>query len=575
LHSLLPTLSKIISRGTYLRPYILKGLEVCLQPRNLPIFESVQDKFIPVLFNSYLASPSKEVLSFIQKYPANPDYAEKLLKMLINKTINIKRDKDGKMEDILLHMILITKMLPKLKIISESDKEILIRFANVFIENDQGKMQKKAYDVMRLVCKADYKLVENIVMSNSITKCHEVARKARLRVFDELTNHWNYQELTEKLNTLIIEIMHSLRSNSKKTREVSKGFILKIGEFMSTQGQFLILLNTVLSGLASLIDTTKSATIDILSCLLRHFIKNQDQSGQNIFDSYDSQQTYLCELCTTISYLLADPSKEVNRAVLKFFKDIISLLSIEKAISILDKVLGGIFSNMVEKNTLKVKVRYVIEKLLKKIGYEELEKRFPEKHKKLLHYIARDLRKKHKKENKAKKDKEQEKDEEMIDVDNPIREEKQAPQPALPREYHFMNELDIPAMPKIKQKAQTNKSKDVQIVGGKFVINEDPEKRQRSDSENDEQADEVLYKKRKVNDDGIVVNSTGDEYKSSSAKGDMNKPGKATPHAYVQFNAKILNKRKRVKIANKMNNLIKTAKQGVLKGLKARKRKNA
>lgn len=199
-----------------MRPHILRGLEVCLIPQNLKIFQSVQDKFLPVLFNSYLASPNKAVLSFLEKYPAHPDYAEKLVKKLIQKTL--EANKGGKPQEVLLHLNLIVKMLPKLNMIEGNDKEILLRFSSVFIENEQGKMQKKAYEILRLICKADAKIVEDMIFGNSINKCHESARRERIRVLDELANHWSYHQLTEKLNQVIIEIMHSLRSNSKKTR---------------------------------------------------------------------------------------------------------------------------------------------------------------------------------------------------------------------------------------------------------------------------------------------------------------------------------------------------------------------
>ena len=110
-----------------------------------------------------------------------------------------------------------------------------------------------------------------------------------------------------------------------------------------------------------------------------------------------------------------------------------------------------------------------------------------------------------------------------------------------------MDPLDIPATNKVKIQKVTQFD-DVQYKKGKLHIEETDRKRPGS-------SPAPTTKKRKIDDVGVYVKKTSKE----------------KPQAYVQFSQKMLNKRKRVKVANTIDKIIKTAKTGVLKGLKARK----
>ncbi len=69
------------------------------------------------------------------------------------------------------------------------------------------------------------------------------------------------------------------------------------------------------------------------------------------------------------------------------------------------------------------------------------------------------------------------------------------------------------------------------------------------------------------------VKDPGAEYRSKKAKGDMKKPGKADPYAYVPLDMKNLNRRKRAKAAGQFKNLVRGAKKGASKGQKMKAKK--
>jgi hypothetical protein len=130
-----------------------------------------------------------------------------------------------------------------------------------------------------------------------------------------------------------------------------------------------------------------------------------------------------------------------------------------------------------------------------------------------------------------------------------------------------MNPNDLPAVTKKKQKLKS------EVQSGKLVFNEeDRQKRPRPHSDEEAEVVPKPSKKQRPGYDGVIVTLHPSDSQSKHARGDMKKPGRPDPFAYIQFNPSMLNKRKRMKVAAKLDSLVNTAKRGVFKGLKARKR---
>ena len=546
LQQVLPVFSKLISNASLATNYIAKGLKNCITQTTSTVFTNVQDKMLPVVFNTYLHTKAeKELIHLLENYPSTPEYSTKMTKRLIQKVLEATQaDKSNEAH---LLMDLLVAMVPKLTSVEPSEADILRRFILNYIQSSDNKMQKKAYEVLGGLTKLDLSVGEDFIL-HKIEICSEAARKERIRFIWQLVQNWSFEKVISSFGFLVPEILHCFRTKSMKTRDLAKKFSVYLGELMVANNAFRGFLNTVLAGLASEISGTKASTVKLTQTLIKNFISPEEYSLET--------NNYLSEVCLTISYLLKDPNKEVNKACLKFFKGTVPFLHEETCKALAQQLVPGLFSQ----KSLKTLTKYVLAKLINKLGFNYLEALVPEDHKKLVNYVAKELKKKNKKKT---TELTQEDSEEEVNIDKPTPPKPQQA-PPLPREYHFLNPMQIPVQPKVKQHTEDH---PFPLQDGKFLVQEELGKRSRSKAE-----PETRSQKKLKAQDGVSITVSGEDYKSSKAKGDMKKD--KTPHAFVQFNPQILNKRKQAKVSNKMNKLISTAKQGVLKGLKTRKKNN-
>ena len=543
LQSKLPALSKVMTKSSEIKIFIIIGLEKCLIPSNFHLFTDVEDKFVPLLFNNYLASPDKPILSFLKNFPMSPLYTEKMSKRLIQKILEARQE--NKVKDSYLLMDLLIKICGKLTNIDPADKEILGKFVLAYIESNEGKVQKKAYRVLKSLAAVDLPLVERLLNSGEIKICSEVARKERLKVYHELLMKYSIEQTIVSLNKYLIEVMHCLKGQSHKARDLCKASLICISHKLFSKSMFMNLYNSILAGLASNMAATKASSVEILKILLKEFAFGKEFS---MFSSAEEQDSNVFNLATVIVLLLKDESKEVIRAALRFVKGTIPLLSSNSAGVLCESVVKGVFAAFQAiSGNLKHLVRFLIEKLVRKCGFEAVSKVFPAEHLDLLRYVYKESKKKVKK---VQKRKEREDDMQIDEEKFGNRRERVEKEEQEPREYHFLNPLDVPATQ--KKKKQIVKVEEYGMQGDKFVFNEE-------DGDSDEDDDGEKPKKR------VKV--------AEGASKMVKKDKKNKPFAFVQYTADVLNKRKGIKNAGKLNNVVDKAKLGVLKGLKARKKK--
>jgi hypothetical protein len=413
--------------------------------------------------------------------------------------------------------------------------------------SSEGKDQKKAYRVIKSLILVDEALVESLLFSSEVKFCSEVARKERLKVYQGLLIRFPVERVLPMLNKYLIEVMHCLKGQSHKTRDVSKSCLFALSDKLFDQNLFMNLYNSVLAGLASEIDNTKSASVEVLKVLVKHYSFGQSRS---MFQSTEEQDSAVFNLASVVVLMLKDNSKEVVRSSLKFLKGIVQVLTPNSASILSESIVNGIFlkNNEIVGN-LKNLIKFLIEKLIKKCGFETMVKLFPSEHLKLLHHIFRESKKKAKKSTKkgGKSDDDMQIDEEKV---GNIREKAEKTEKA-PPEFHFMNPLDLPATQKKKKKIV--KLQDQHMQGEKFVFNED-------DDELSSDCDKPK-KKRKIDENTEKISKN------------LKNSKKNKPMSFVQYTPDILNKRKSEKSSGKLSKVVDKAKLGVLKGLKARKKK--
>ena len=273
LQAKLPVLSKMIALTSNIKKYVVLGMQKCIKPANFQVFLNTEDKFLPILFNNYLQSPDKSILSLLKEYPTSP------------------------LMDILI------KICAKLTSLDTKEKDLMIEFVKNYIESSDGALQKKAYRMLRSLCTVDTKLVENLLVNGEIKTCNEVARKERLKVYHFLMKNYPIEKTLVMLNKFLLEIIHCIKSSSRKTRDLCKTFVLNIGSKLHSFGLFMNMWNSLLAGLASNIDSTKSTTVDILRLLLKNYSFSKPQS---MFATDLDQDNCLYSISNIVILLLKD-----------------------------------------------------------------------------------------------------------------------------------------------------------------------------------------------------------------------------------------------------------------------------
>lgn len=259
-------------------------------------------------------------------------------------------------------------------------------------------MQKKAYRALCLFGpKLDNDMLAELLleMQDSVQpNARRTRLQALLRVVENIQPDGDFSFVFKVLPEAILGV----KDPNEKTRETAfemlvicghrfldssdKGGYLdhsRIRELRNDDSKNPVSINSyfemVLAGLAGSTPHMVAATVTALARVLFEF--------HNVL-VFDKLQEYI-EL---VWMLLDSPSREIVGAVLGFVKVSVLMMStdtlIEKLPSLLTLILA--WSNE-HKNHFKSKVRHLIERLLRRVGYEALEAAFPEKDKKLLHNI--------------------------------------------------------------------------------------------------------------------------------------------------------------------------------------------
>ena len=542
LQSWLPHLLKQISKSSSIKTSIVIGLEKCLVLANLSLFTQIEDEIIPNLFNNYLSSPDKSILSFLKSFLMTGLFADRICKRLIQKILEAKKGSKGPEGQLLMNLLI--RISSKITQLEFDDKDVLSRFILAYISSSDGKEQKKAYKVLHRLAKVDLELVENLMFAGEIKFCSEVARKERLKVYHELMMSYQVGKVLPMLNKYLIEVMLCLKGQSRKTQDLCKSSLTALSDRLADHRLFMNLYNCVLAGMASEIDNTKSASLEILKIVIKHLAFGQPRS---MFSSIDQQDSGVFNIVTVVSIMVKDTSSEVLRSSLKFLKGILQFLSHDSAVNLCESIIKGVFSKNNEiVADLKNLAKFLIEKLVRKCGFEVVAKVFPQENLKLLYYVAKESKRKAKMmENNEWKgngsDDDMKLDEGRVGsiggnvekVDLGL------------RGYHCLNPVDLPASQK---KKEIVKVQDYRVQGERYVFNED-------DGQVSSGSDKP--KKRMKIDE-----KTGKVTKKDKKSKDFD---------FVQYTPDILKKIKSDKATGKFRKSVGEAKLGVLKGLKSRK----
>lgn len=186
------------------------------------------------------------------------------------------------------------------------------------------------------------------------------------------------------MTPMISEIVLSIKESNKKTRASAYDLLIEVANAMEERNPVdgvTSLVHLILGGLVGSTSQMVSATVMALARILFEFPAHM-----------------IClmdELLPLILMLLRSKSREVSKAILGFLKILLMKLDSDTLTRYAPQIIEGIFTVADDsRNKFRLRVRVILERLAKKVGFEVLEKHVPESHKSLLVHIRKQMNRK-------------------------------------------------------------------------------------------------------------------------------------------------------------------------------------
>ncbi|ORX55604.1 NUC173-domain-containing protein [Hesseltinella vesiculosa] len=292
-------------------------------------------------------------------------------------------------------------------------------------KEDAPLLQKKGYKILnhlmahangRQVILANLGQLQTRLLDATAT-CTPSARKDRIKTFMHVVRLLNSSEL-QFIPCILSEVVISLKEGNEKCRGFAFSTLVDMGNRMKEGGMIKTsqlpgmpadapdapaslreFFTMVTAGLAGTTSQMVGATVTALSRVFFEF--KDDLSGE-----------VASELLQTMNTLVASNNREVVKAALGYVKVCIVVLDAAILAPQLDMIVQHLLSCSHQHRVFKLKLRHVLERLIRRFGYDSIAHLVPEEDKKLISNIQkRRLRaKRQKKERQAGDDEDDEMD---------------------------------------------------------------------------------------------------------------------------------------------------------------------
>lgn len=410
-----------------LRPLSSEQIE-----EDLAVLTAAMPQFLPILFNIYAATTGNNPAAVDDdddSAAASSDLTLKLIETLLglteegvvadyfSKTVSrIERMRDtgswamlGTVLELAGTMIphaatqsLISNFIPAvLPLLSSAECDI--------------SLQKKAYrGIVRALSREDVRAVVMgskdqyealyTALTGASESLHSAAKKIRFRLLSLIAPELPDDALLW-IPQFLPEVLLGVKEVNHKTRTQAYELIISWGRRMSLGGEFVgfdglmrsaslqEFINMVLAGLAGNTPHMISATIMSLARIIFEFAATMKASGE---------EAVVSSLTGDVCMLLQSPSREIVKSAISFVKVALVILDSET----LDPLLPGLVEGLlqwanVHHQQFKLQVRHLMERLMRRFGYERLEQVTPLEH----HPLLDNIKKRREKSKKQKKDK--------------------------------------------------------------------------------------------------------------------------------------------------------------------------
>lgn len=380
---------------------------------NVAYLGTVSSKILAVLFNVYgqtIPESRGFILECINAYlgitPAGEiaDIFDNVCGMLhkaLEDEATEKPEKDALPAMSLTMLDILIALVPYIPV--SSHNTLLTVFVQM-IQNSDPNHQKKGYRLLTRLAETDGSLetldkhLDNIcgVVLESSDAVTAVSRGARVAALAKLVALLPEDDLYF-IPATVSEAVIATKDVNEKTRTSAYNLLVLMGEKMArggvvdharipgmedsgmgqTQANLTEFFKAVSAGLAGTSPNLVSATITGLSRILFEF-------------KDDVPMEMLKDLAQTVELFLTSQNREIVKSTLGFVK----ITAISLPIDLVEPQLGDLLPKLLHwshehKGHFKAKVKHIVERLIRRFGFDTIEKHFPEADKKLLTNIRK------------------------------------------------------------------------------------------------------------------------------------------------------------------------------------------
>lgn len=289
------------------------------------------------------------------------------------------------------------------KYVPESSYVALFTIFNQTVKSEDPLLQKRSYRILAKLTETPsgkaalfqfIKEIQTVLLESSET-VHTSAKTSRLSALNAVLEILPQDQL-HFIPSILSEMILATKDVNEKSRELSYATLIKMGKLMQqggvihnslipgfdpetpdSQASLTEYFTMISAGLAGGAQHMISATITAISCLVFEF--------KDVVDT-----ELLVEITSTVELFLTSNSREIVRSTIGFVK--IAAISLPE--EIVKPNLRELLVNLLRwshehTGHFKSKVKHIIERLIRRFGFETIEEYFPEEDKKLLTNIRK------------------------------------------------------------------------------------------------------------------------------------------------------------------------------------------
>jgi ribosomal RNA-processing protein 12 len=349
--------------------------------------------FLPVLFNVHQAEPPQkrpalqEAVTAVASVTPTETLGE-LFKVMVRKFLEpgTVASASSTLEEQRGLLDLLIAVSPSL---SEAHVDMLSRAVRPTLLSTDVLLQKKAYKVLSALGTHHPNWVRNELptlrstMSEALPACAPGCKGKRLACLQAVAGALPDVQLTEFLPALLGEVVLATRELNVKTRAAAFELLVGVAETASRRSpdgaeSLRSLLMMIAGGLAGTTPHMIAASLAALGRLVFEF------------QGRPALETSLVGLFSAVLTLLEHNAQEVVKAALSFCKVGLHVLPPEAVRPLLPRLVPPMLVWCTNKHPhLKTQIRYVMERLVKRFGQEEMAMVTPEAHQRLLVHMRK------------------------------------------------------------------------------------------------------------------------------------------------------------------------------------------